>query len=248
MTENKNLVFWSKFEKFVRNSIPDYIVKVLIETGFDNAISISELNNDDIKIIEEFVETNLKHIVEKSGIYDLKEKFVFLPGHRKLILSLPKRLEEFENNKKKRKGKSETEQENVTTEEIELLTESEINDLKDKLLSKLTKSAKNYGLKEFTEEEVHSSIDVYINHSLVPKNKTHQKPSYKCLIKCIECEKEIPCTWNGYWQIGNLDKHLKNHMKNTVAQDAENQNNSSENHNKNSNEKELNQVLEIQES
>lgn len=245
MTEKKNLVFWAKFEKFLKNSIPDCIVKILIESGFDNEISISELCNDDIKIIEEFVESNLKHSIENSGIYNLNEKFVFLPGHRKLILSLPKRLKEFENNKKKRKEKSETEQENVINEEIELLTQSEINDLKDKLLSKLTKSAKNYGLKEFTEEEVLSSIDVYINHS---NNKTHQKPSYKCIIKCIECEKQVPCTWNGYWQIGNLDKHLKNHMKNTVAQNAENQNNSNENHNKNNNEKELNQVLGIQES
>lgn len=249
MPRKRKVCFWVEFESFLKKSFPEYIIKILYATGYDNEIAISALCNEDIKIIEEFVDSNLKHLIENLDIYNSSEKFIFLPGHKKLVLSLPKQLKEFENNKKEKVEKSETEQLAVTDEEIELLSETEIVDLKKKLLSKLTTSAENIGLQKFTENEFLSSVDAYVSHSLV-KNK---KPTYKCLIKCIKCEKRIPCTWNGYWQIGNFEKHLKIHMKtddsseqllssnsNSDTHSAENKNSKNENNNKNNSSKEMN--------
>lgn len=217
MTEKRKL--WKKFEDLLKKTIPDYILEILIQSGFDNAFSISELCEEDIKIIEEFVDKNLKHLIENSGVYKTSERFVFLPGHKKLILSLPNQLKNCKENSANKVEKcdktSGTEKLNLTSEqvntgeEIELLNESELNDLKKKLLSKITKTAQGIGLKPFTENEVLSSLDVYINHSRALNNK----PSYKCSVKCTECEKSVPCTWNGYWQTANLEKHLKSHTK-----------------------------------
>lgn len=213
------MTHWKKFEIFLKKSIPEYIIKILAQTGYDNTVSISEICEEDVKTIEEFVDAKLKHIVEASGVYKIYEKFAFLPGHKKLILSLPNQLKLFENIKKRKVEEA--------TEEVELLNQEEIDSLTAKLLSKLSKTAGNIGLNSFTENEVKSTIDVYINHS----RSLNEKPSYKCSIKCSECDKIIPCTWNGYWQTGNLDKHLKIHIKKDESPNQQSSSTSSDNTN-----------------
>lgn len=178
----------------------------MIASGYDNAISVSEICENEVKVIEEFVNGNLKDLIEKSGTYKADGAFKFLPGHRKLLFSLPDKVKEFQN----RKEKKIPENGEPATEELELLTEIELNGLKNELFVKLNTTAKDFGLHtEFTEEELVTAIDPYISHA----RKTTNKATYKCSVKCTSCEKITPCTWNGRWQASNLEKHLKTHKK-----------------------------------
>lgn len=211
MIENGKI--WKKFLNFLTKSIPKYIIEILIQSGYDNTISISDLQKEDIEIIENYVDRKLKHLIVNSKVYEADEKFVFLPGHEKLILALPKVLKTFEN-KKKRTNE-------IIGEEVTIFSEEELLDLKEKLLAKLNLRGKNFGLKLFTENEIVSTIDLYLSHSRsLGNNKHSNKPSYKCSVKCPECEKITPCTYNGYWQIGNIEYHLKTHKKSATKSDS----------------------------
>lgn len=192
------------------------------DSGYDNAISISEFCDDDIKTVETYVNSHLKHLIENVEVYkkvhQSNQQFVFLPGHKKLLLSLKNKLKEFqisENVGKKTKKSAETLAENPcetltetnqTIEELELFTEDELKKLKTGLRTKLTKFVQNIGLVE--TEYANNKVSVpegYISHS---KSLSH-KAGYKCTVECIICEKNIPCTWNSYWQTGNLEKHIR---------------------------------------
>lgn len=90
--------FWKKFQEFVGQSIPNEIVQILIVCGYDNAISVSELSEEEITIIERYVNqaSNAKPILENTKQYASLEPFVFLPGHKKLIIVLAKKAKAFE--------------------------------------------------------------------------------------------------------------------------------------------------------
>lgn len=104
-----------------------------------------------------------------------------------------------------------TEQQTETTteehiEEIELLSESEICELKFNSLIKLNKAVQSIDSdRKYTDQHIVSPIDVYISHS----RGINSRPTYKCLVKYICCEKIVPCTFNKHWQTSNLDQHSK---------------------------------------
>lgn len=82
--------FFDDFEEYLEYSLPDQIKTILIENGFDNDISLSQLNEDFISILEGTV----------SNV------FKFLPGHRVLLLGLSKRVEGYREWKKENKTTS----------------------------------------------------------------------------------------------------------------------------------------------
>lgn len=156
------------------------------------------------------MKNNLKPLVQKSEVYKSQETFSFLPGHRKLLLSLSQKVEEFQSSKLK---KNDQNQQQNTSEQIELLQESEVDALKEKLLAKLNSIVETIGTGNVsTEDNVIGTVDAYISQSHRTNNKPSSRPSYKCALKCAECEKIIPCTWIGYWQVCNFDRHLKKHI------------------------------------
>lgn len=46
------------FQKFLKNSIPDFIVNILITSGYDNALWFDEFGDEDISVIENFLWVN----------------------------------------------------------------------------------------------------------------------------------------------------------------------------------------------
>lgn len=91
--------FWLGFEKYIKNKFPSYIKNILVNSGYDNELSISKLNNESINDIEIFVTANRNLL--KNSIYEKssEKKFSFLPGHRHLLLDLPNQLRDFKNSK-----------------------------------------------------------------------------------------------------------------------------------------------------
>lgn len=166
-----------------------------------------------------------------------------MPGHKKLLISLPDKLHSFKN-KKCRKNFFSTprnvSQENLLEEAredvVELLTDDEISALKDKLVTKINFRAQLIGIKElFTRNNIVSEIETYISHS-----RYQNKLAYKCSVKCVLCEMFKPCTHVTYWQISNLEKHLREHSNNNKSETSNSHTNNTA---KSSNQNELDDVL-----
>lgn len=75
------------------------ILNILLSTGYDNAISLSDLTEQDIRDIEAHVTAN-PDIIADSYQYNTETPFVFLPGHQKTLFSLRDKAVEFLNLKK----------------------------------------------------------------------------------------------------------------------------------------------------
>lgn len=81
--------------KKLDSKFPQYLIHILERSGFDTEVSLTDLNENDIKEIESFVEKN-KHILEgtpyeeKNPNSNNNNSFSFKPGHKKLIFSLSK--------------------------------------------------------------------------------------------------------------------------------------------------------------
>lgn len=82
----------------INAELPDCIHKILKETGFDSEDALLELNDISISIIEEFVQQD--RIILKESIYENREPFKFLPGHRVLLLAIPKKINNLKVTKK----------------------------------------------------------------------------------------------------------------------------------------------------
>lgn len=194
--------FWSQLQNFIGSSVPEIIVKSCICAGYDSAISLSNLDEDDIAIIQNSASVKLKDLISKCSLYSEafaeNGQFVFLPGHKKTILNLRVKAEQFVENKK---------QKTINSEEVELFTEEEVEKLKETLLKKLNTSNVNT---KFGEEAILGTIDPYISHN---SRQSRRKASYRCTIQCMHCDKKIPATFNGHWEVSNIDRHIKSHIK-----------------------------------
>lgn len=197
--------FWIDFQSYLNNAVPDFIVKTLILAGFDNAMSLSELEDSDIIAIEKFASEKCVHLIELDSE---NGEFKFKPGHRKLLFNISKKANNFLEEKASKKKQSQS-QARGEVEEIEILSSDEITKLRENLINRINATCKLHGLDIlFTEQEI-SAIEPYISYSRSALNK----PSYKCLVKCVVCDKSVPCTHNGHWQTSNLENHIKKEGK-----------------------------------
>lgn len=71
--------------------MPKILIKILRASCYDSKVALNTLNADSIPDIEEFVEEHREHILEDS-VYAKSYPFVLLPGHKAIILAIPKRL------------------------------------------------------------------------------------------------------------------------------------------------------------
>lgn len=204
--------FWIKFQSYLGNTIPQFIVDILCSAGYDSALSISELNDDDITVIENHV-LQKSELLKNSDSYteNLAENspFTFLPGHRKLLFTLKSKATNFiEENKK-----SIVDNKSISTEEIELFSDEELKVLGNDLLRKLSTYSQTIGLgSTFQDTNIVTSIDAYISNNTQKAKKSLKTASYKCSVKCVSCERVIPCTYNNRWETGNIELHLKRHV------------------------------------
>lgn len=88
---------WQSIEKYLNQNIPQCIKEILSASGFNSEITIEDLKEQDLKMIEAFVNKNLRSTVQsltccQSQIYQSQKEFEFVPGHRKFILHLATQL------------------------------------------------------------------------------------------------------------------------------------------------------------
>lgn len=94
--------FWNSFNSFLGGNIPNIIVKILEASGYENTTSLIGMNDKEIIEIQNFVRKNLRSLVEKSPQYSTYSPFIFLPGHKKLLLIIGKKAEEYDKAQKKK--------------------------------------------------------------------------------------------------------------------------------------------------
>lgn len=71
--------------------------------GYDNALSLSCIEESDISTLEEHVEEKLRGLIEQSSFYKHVKPFKCLPGHIKTLNTLRVKAEQFIASKKKTK-------------------------------------------------------------------------------------------------------------------------------------------------
>lgn len=89
---------WNSFEIFLNEEILDCIKIILSACGYDNEISIENLKEVDLNLIDEYLNRpTMRNVISsltccKSEIYKAQEKFQILPGHRVYILNLSRQM------------------------------------------------------------------------------------------------------------------------------------------------------------
>lgn len=86
---------WAKLEQYIGFEVPICLKILLWKSGFDSMFSVNQLCENNIKEMENFIQTNRTQILtllnEANDMreYENQKKFQFLPGHRNILLDLP---------------------------------------------------------------------------------------------------------------------------------------------------------------
>lgn len=194
---------WDNLEHFLEFKFPAELKAILNISGFDCELSLKEIDEKSIELIEERVNTNLvANDLEtvsalKGSTYEQKPlPFRFLLGHKILILSIPEKINSLKKNKtKKRLGKR-------LLGQIENDSEEKVygpEEYKNALLLKLKNYADKYKLNfEIKENNI--------------KKFTQVNKVIRCVVQCCFCETKIPCTFHTFWIISNLTAHIRGHL------------------------------------
>lgn len=194
-------------------------MEILKISGYDSEISVELLDKEKLSEIENFVETNFGCTSEfvKGTVYENKEIFRFLPGHVTLLLGLKSYANFFIESGFKKKNKKQpnsvqgrekvgdsVDELETMREEVEVPTANELNRSKCALITKLSYFCKkqNIAMEYITDQSFREDLQVIIN--------TTGEIVLKCVLHCL-CEVRIPCIHKQYWQVANVEKHLKIH-------------------------------------
>lgn len=95
---------WDEIEDIIFEPLPECIKKILSICGYDSMLGISEIDENAVTEVEQYVNNN-RNIIRGleccfANTYKKLEKFRFLPGHRILILHLSNRINETFESKK----------------------------------------------------------------------------------------------------------------------------------------------------
>lgn len=188
-------VFIRKLQRIVGKNLPRGLDTIIYEAGYDAESALATIDSTAIKNIEEYINEN-KSILKDTVYEDIivnNSVFKLKPGHKAIILNLPKALENYEEKKPTNLVQNTSK---VNTEE-----EKEGEVLKKNLVDKLNKFGKKYlfGFNNFSE----SSILEFRKENGV----------YKCRFECPFCEVKYTCTHKSFWLVSNFEAHLKKDFK-----------------------------------
>lgn len=221
---------FAKFKKFYGVPIPACLVSILENCGFADKECLKLIDDHRCDKLEIYINKHKQKFTDiiKNTVYANQDEFELLPGHRALLLELPKKIREIESKKKNRNLNLETIyfDENGFTDENQI-DDSQLDDQNDEIIfneakTKLIEKITNYWNKKKIEC-TELTLQRISNFNSV--NGFHH-----CKFQCPFCMKKIPCTYKKYWEVGNLQAHLKTHIvEGPVDQESNglsNQNNS----------------------
>lgn len=181
-----------KLETFVGFKYPSFIKDILLNTGYDCEHAIQTIDEKSISTIEKKIESDHPHLL-KGTIYERKPEnnlpFEFLLGHRALILEIPSTLAKY----LKRKSDKKTEKKTKKFQEIEL------ENLKVILINKIKNNLKY--------KKINCEFDIENIGDLSQRGNR-----VSCLVKCVFCETNTPCSFDEYWRITNYSNHVCGHQ------------------------------------
>lgn len=187
-------------KKKYKEHFPKCVKNILILTGFEKVASLQNITESIIKDIEQHINLNRELLNDIdidccfSDAYKNNRPFVFMPGHKAIILAIPAMMESaYEPKSKPEKEKSE--------EFVE-------NQLIKRLQKTLIKAAQDNN-RGNVEASMISSENLY---DWTHDNDTSETPTYKCRFLCPYCDKSIRVIYKQYWRSSNVTNHIKNHL------------------------------------
>lgn len=82
---------FSELSEFLNETIPPDIVSILDRSGYDTKTALMALDDEAIDQLEQYIREN-KSVLQNTS-FQTGGIFKFKPGHRKLLLELPKRIQ-----------------------------------------------------------------------------------------------------------------------------------------------------------
>lgn len=100
MEINIGSTFWCNFQTFLNKNIPSCLIKLLVDSGYDNAFSVENLDLEHLIDMEKYIQDNMMDTIHGfnccySTNYQQQKLFRFLPAHRSLILGLKEKVKDF---------------------------------------------------------------------------------------------------------------------------------------------------------
>lgn len=91
--------FLSNLQCYLQNQIPEDIIIILRQTGYDTALALETLTFEEIGNLEKYIAEERKDIINllKNTAYSNLNPFALLPGHKAVLLGLKKKIEQFQN-------------------------------------------------------------------------------------------------------------------------------------------------------
>lgn len=160
---------------------------ILTRCGYDNNYAFEAISEENIVKIESFANENT-HILKKTN-YEKSVPFKFLPGHRAIILDIPRKIAELKN----KQANKQTE-----TSAVSSISPDREEQLKNLLISKL----KNYSI--YVKFELKFEKEHLIEFQNIGDR-------LKCRVKCPICPKNYLCNYKKHWSVSNIEAHIKEH-------------------------------------
>lgn len=196
-------------EDFNKEKYPKCLKATLIAAGYDTLSSLSQLTEEKIKVIEEFHTQNNEFVAKFDCCHHEHYKelnpFVFLPGHKAIIMAIPNQIEQIKCvEKPKTKCVPTSLKPNLQSDE----------ELKDKLIVNLMKYSGKAGYQfpddVITEVNLHNFI----------RGSTDDNFVCKCQFSCPFCSKMFQLVYKSFWMSSNVTQHLKMHINTEQATDV----------------------------
>lgn len=174
--------------------VPEIVVNILRASGFDSKAALEIITRETIADIEEYVEEHRELL--RNSVYRDQIPFKLYPGHKAIILGMPKRIEQCV-----RLNNAIAQTPPVKRRKMQTLNSAEIEKEIELLLKKLQNYSDTLGLAVQFER---SDISDFVQAS----------DRFRCRFKCRLCTTVISCFKLNYWMASNALAHLKRHRSN----------------------------------